>query len=163
MRKIVLALIFVLSVCSCDILENDNERYEYNYFENSELNIEQFPDSYMKQASISEGNKIVFNYQYHFDEDARAYDGGYSDYIYFEINSDIDNFELTGEELVNTNVIFTKSCFCYFSDSPEKNVEPKGTILGEKISANRWRINLNVTFYGDENKNFEGIFVLKEN
>lgn len=127
------------------------------------MSIEQFPESYINFAKISEGEKTVFNCEYHYDDEARAYDGGYSDYVNFQIDSSLNNFDINDEALLLAKVTYTKSCFCYLPDTPEKNVFPTGTISGKKLSDNRWEISFNVTFYGDENINFRGIFKLKEN
>ena len=62
---------------------------------------------------------------------------------------------------MNAKTILTKSCFCFFPDDEDRNVNPVGTISGEKISNDKWRINFDVTFYGEDNRAFETIFSLK--
>lgn len=73
----------------------------------------------------------------------------------------MDSFLLEGEELETAKTILTKSCFCFFPNDEKKNVTPVGSIAGEKIANNKWRITFEVTFYGDENRMFEAIFILK--
>lgn len=163
MKKLIFPFLLSVLISSCNISENDKERFEYNYFESSKLEVEQLQESYMKRGVVSQGDKTVFVYEYHFDEEAMAYDGGFSDYIYFEIDPTDDSFRMTGDELVTAKVTYSKSCFCYFPDAAEKNVNPTGVITGEKISDTRWCINLDITFYGDEKKTFNAIFKLKGN
>ena len=35
-----------------------------------------------------------------------------------------------------------------------------GSISGQKISNHRWKININVTFYGEDSRTIEEIFIL---
>lgn len=88
-------------------------------------------------------------------------DDEYAEFIHFEVDSNLDNFLIKDDELETAKTILTKSCFCFFSDDDEKNVIPAGSISGEKIATNKWKITFDVTFYSDENRKFEAIFTLK--
>lgn len=163
MKKYNYLLLSLLVILSCTDSRITDERYIYDYLENSKLIINKQDGNYMAYAEITEGDKLVFVYEYHSETDERIADDGYSDYINFEIDSGLSSFKIEGDDLVMANVTFRKSCFCYFEDTPEKNVAPTGVISGEKITDQRWRINLDVTFYGDEQKSIDGVFVLREN
>lgn len=155
----VLLVCIIMFSCSNDGVSG--EKYEYHFFSDSELTINAFENSYMKYGVVSEGDKIVFKYYYKAKDEEQIADDEYSEFIYFEIDSSLNNFEITDEALTTAKVVLTKSCFCFFQDAPEKNVAPTGIISGEKLSDNQWKITLNVTFYGDENRQFDKVFKLQ--
>lgn len=156
-----LLLVLTIFVFSCSDNGVNNELYTYEYFENSDLSISEVDGSYISYGVISDGDKEVFKYTYIAEDEEQIADDEYAEFIHFEIDSNLDSFVLEGDGLALAKVILTKSCFCYFPDDEEKNVDPSGSISGEKLSNNRWRVNFDVTFYGDENRNFEAIFILK--
>ena len=156
-----LLLLLVIFVFSCSNDDTNNEIYKYEFFENSDLSISEIEGSYIKYGLISDGDKVVFKYTYVAEDEELLADDGYAEYIHFEIDSNLDSFVIDGEDLSVTKTILTKSCFCYFPDNENKNVKPIGAISGEKVSNNIWRINFDVTFYGDENRSFEANFILK--
>jgi len=127
----------------------------------SELTVSNFDGSYMKYGVVSSGNKTVFKYTYVAPDEEQIADDEYSEYIYFEIDSDLDSFFIENDALKDTKLILTKSCFCYWPYDSEKDVAPMGIIYGEKISPTKWDITLSVTFYGDETRSFNTVFILK--
>lgn len=155
----VLVVCFVMFACGDDGVSG--EKYEYHFFSESELTVNTVQESYMKYGVVSQGNNLVFKYHYKAKDDEQIADDEYSEFIYFEVDANLNSFELTNEALTDAKVILTKSCFCFFGDTPEKNVEPTGIITGEKISDSKWKITLNVTFYGDETRQFDKVFVLQ--
>lgn len=159
MKKYLLMLLFSF-VFACST--NDEEDvYTYEFYENSQLSITQIDGSYMKFGTISTGENLVFKYSFIRDDDEQIADDEYAEFIHFEVDSNLDNFLIKDDELETAKTILTKSCFCFFSDDDEKNVIPAGSISGEKIATNKWKITFDVTFYGDENRKFEAIFTLK--
>ena len=160
MKKYLLLVLcsFILS-CSKD----DNEDiYTYEFFENSQLLISQIDGSSMKYGTISTGDNLVFKYSFIADDDEEIADDEYAEFIHFEVDPNLDNFLLEGAGLETAKTILTKSCFCYFPDNEKSNVAPVGSISGDKITYNKWRITFDVTFYGDQNRMFEAIFTLKQ-
>lgn len=159
MKKYLLMLLFSF-VFACST--NDEEDvYTYEFYENSQLSITQIDGSYMKFGTISTGENLVFKYSFIRDDDEQIADDEYAEFIHFEVDSNLDNFLIKDDELETAKTILTKYCFCFFSDDDEKNVIPAGSISGEKIATNKWKITFDVTFYGDENRKFEAIFTLK--
>lgn len=158
-KYLLLALTVFMFSCSDD--DVNDERYTYEYFENSDLSISEVDDSYMKYGVILDGDKEVFKYTYIAEEEEQIADDEYAEFIHFEIDSNLDSFVLEGDDLALAKVILTKSCFCYFPDDENKNVAPSGLIFGEKLSNNRWRVNFDVVFYGEDSREFEAIFNLK--
>ncbi|WP_159023593.1 hypothetical protein [Formosa sp. L2A11] len=96
-------------------------------------------------------------------QDLNTYDGGFTEWIRFEIDPELDRFSYTDTELVAIDAVYTKSCFCFFPYNEAKDVNPRGTISGEKTSDTTWEINLDVTFYGDEHKTIDTKFKLTKN
>ncbi|MFI1770758.1 hypothetical protein [Thalassobellus citreus] len=159
MKKYLLLLfVTVFFSCSDDL---NKEVYRYEFYENSDLSVVEVEWTYLKSGVISDGNKVVFEYTYVAADDEQIADDEYSESIFFEIDSSLDSFYFEGDDMLNAKTTLSKYCFCHFQDE-EKNVVSVGFISGEKISDNRWNINFDVTFYGDENRKFEKVFVLKQ-
>lgn len=146
---------------SCSDDDVNHEIYKYEFFENSDLSINEIEGSYMKYGVISEGDKVVFKYTYIAENEELIADDEYAEFIYFKIDSNLNNFEIEGVDLISAKTILTKSCFCFFSNDENRDVNPVGSISGEKISDKKWRIDFDMTFYGEDNRIFEEIFVLR--
>ncbi|WP_299555476.1 hypothetical protein [Seonamhaeicola sp.] len=152
--KILVLTSFVLTSCS----KENEEYYSYNFSENKKLNIETYDESYMKYGNIEQGSNLVFEYEYSAEDDVNVSDDEYSEFIRFEINPTLTEFNYENGELLDIKAVFSKSCFCYFEYDPNKDVPPTGTISGKRISQTEWNISIDVTFYGDEHKNIMNKF-----
>lgn len=161
MKKNYLLLIFTLILISCNKDDSNQDLYTYTYFDKSELTINSREDSYMKYGIIGSGENLVFEYRFDAYDEKQIADDEYSETISFEIDSKLDKFSYSDDELLNMKAVFTKYCYCYFPLTESKKIEPTGTISGEKISNNEWKIKINITFYGDEEKVINGNFKLK--
>jgi hypothetical protein len=155
--KILLITSLVLTSCS----KENEEYFLYNFSENKQLNIETYDESYMKYGNIEEGSNLVFEYEYSAEDEVNVSDDEYSEFIRFEINPSLTEFNYEDSELSDIKAVFSKSCFCGFNYDSDKDVEPTGTISGKKISQTEWNISIDVTFYGDEHKNVMNKFRLK--
>jgi hypothetical protein len=155
--KILLITSLVLTSCS----KENEEYFLYNFSENKQLNIETYDESYMKYGNIEEGSNLVFEYEYSAEDEVNVSDDEYSEFIRFEINPSLTEFNYEDSELSDIKAVFSKSCFCDFDYDSDKDVEPTGTISGKKISQTEWKISIDVTFYGDEHKNVMNKFRLK--
>tara|TARA_R110000868_G_scaffold77155_1_gene221250 strand:+ start:61 stop:543 length:483 start_codon:yes stop_codon:yes gene_type:complete len=156
-----LLLVLALFMFSCSDDGVNDKIYKYEFFENSDLSINEVDGSYIKYGVILNGDKVVFKYTYVAEDKEQIADDEYAEFIHFEIDSNVNSFDIDGVDLMNAKTILTKSCFCFFPDDEDRNVNPVGTISGEKISNDKWRINFDVTFYGEDNRAFETIFSLK--
>lgn len=161
MKKITLLLILIITFSSCNEKVSNLDTYTYSFTEKSKLTISNVEGTYMNFGSIEEGENLVFEYRFEAYDEVQIADDEYAETIRFEIESQLENFNFTNAELLSTNLVFTKHCFCYFPFDELKNIEPIGVISGEKISNNEWNITINVTFYGDEQRNIQGSFILK--
>lgn len=158
MKRIVILLVCLCILTSCS---KDNEDFSaYTFSTNSQLNIESQEGSYMKYATVVGGNNMVFKYVFERADEEDIADDEYSEFIYFEIDSSLEEFNYVDEELSAINAVFTQSCFCAFFDET-KDVPPTGFIRGKKISEKTWDINIDVIFYGDEPKTGSNTFRLK--
>ena len=160
-KKTVILLVlvnFILLSCT----KKSQETYSYTFRENAKLNIETYEDSYMKYGRVEEGANLVFEYKYKAEDAENIADDEYSELIRFEIESSLDKFNYSDDELSNINAVFTKECFCWFDSDEKKNVSPTGTISGKKLSETEWDITFDITFYGDELKIISNIFRLKK-
>jgi hypothetical protein len=115
----------------------------------------------MKYGLIESGENLVFEYRFDAYDNKQIADDEYSETVRFEIDSKLDKFSYSDDELLDIKAVFTQYCYCGFSLSESKNDNPKGTISGEKISNNEWKIKINITFYGDVEKVINGNFKLK--
>ena len=114
----------------------------------------------MKYGVVEKGEKTVFTYRFDAKDNEEIADDEYGETIQFEIETGLTEFSYSNTELPEIALVFTKYCFCYFPLEPSKNVPPMGSISGQKISNHRWKININVTFYGEDSRTIEEIFIL---
>ena len=156
-NTVILLAYLILFSCS----KKTEETYSYTFVENAKLTIESTEGNYLKFGRVDEGNDIVFLYEYNAEDKLNTQDDEYSEFIRFQINPIITEFNYSDEELNSINLVFSKSCFCPINDDAIKDVSPKGIISGKKISETEWDITIDVTFYGDEQKNISSIFTLK--
>lgn len=160
MNKYFLLILSCLILTSCSKDDNVNDpNYLYEYSNDSELTITYYQNSYMKRGEVSQGDKVVFKYTYTAEDDKEIADDEYTEFIYFEIDSALDEFLLEGDALESANLILAKSCFCYFPYDSDKDVAPVGSISGEKLSDNTWKVNVDVMFYGEDTREFEATFI----
>lgn len=161
--KYVTFLLSVLMISSsCDKTDDSQgDVTKLSFFADSKIMVNSNPGTYMKYAVIESGENLVFEYRFDAEDDEQIADDEYSETIRFEVASNLDEFSFIDTGLNTIKSTFTKYCFCYFENSEEKNVPPKGSISGKKISDSKWDITIDVTFYGDEQKQLQGIFHLK--
>lgn len=159
--KIILVLISLIFI-SCSESDDKSDLYAYRYFKNKKLNIVSNEGTHIKYGEIKEGNNLVFEYEYSTEGGINVIDDEYSEFIRFEISNNINEFNFTNEELTIAKIVLSKYCYCVFENNSDKDFLPKGIISGEKISETEWDISIDVTFYGNENRNIAGKFKLKE-
>ena len=159
--KIFIKILLITSLALTSCSKENEEYFLYNFSENKQLNIETYDESYMKYGNIEEGSNLVFEYEYSAEDEVNVSDDEYSEFIRFEINPSLTEFNYEGSELSDIHAVFSKSCFCFFDYDSDKDVEPTGTISGKKISQTEWNISIDVTFYGNEHKNVMNKFRLK--
>ncbi|QDO94582.1 hypothetical protein FNB79_11600 [Formosa sediminum] len=160
MKNYYFIAIFSLFLVACN---NDDDgygpTYDYIFTENSELTVVSYDtETYIKYGEVQPGEKLVFKYRYDAGEDLATYDAGFTEWIRFEIDPELERFSYTDDELLTIDAVYTKSCFCYFEYDEAKDVDPVGTISGEKLSDNSWKIKIDVTFYNEDHKVIDAKF-----
>ncbi|CAM1350351.1 hypothetical protein [Tenacibaculum crassostreae] len=164
MKKIIILFVLSIIINACSSNEDNIEKdtYTYSFYKNSKLTINEVEDSYMKEGKIDSGDKLVFKYLFSaYDNKEVADDEFNSEVIMFEIDPNISSFTYSDSQLLDIKSVFTKYCFCVFSnEQTDKDVAPTGTISGTKISDKYWDIKINVTFYGNEVKTVNKKFTL---
>lgn len=168
--KSIIFLFTALCLLSCsqkddqekEIKEVYNNGTAFNTFlNNSKLVVTDREGVYTKESAIETGNNIVFEHKFVADDEEGIADDEYYEIIRFEIDANLTEFSYANKALTNINPVLSKYCYCYFPTSPEKSVAPTGSVTGKKQSNNKWEINLNLVFYGDEARNITETFTLK--
>ncbi|PNW29040.1 hypothetical protein [Formosa algae] len=113
MKKFYLIAIFSLFLFACN---NDDDgygpTYDYTFTENSELTVVSYDtESYIKYGEVNPGEKLVFEYRYDAGVDLNMSDSGFTEWIKFEIDPELEQFSYTDTELVAIDAVYTKSCF----------------------------------------------------
>ena len=75
------------------------------------LEIESNEGSFMKFGRVINGNKLVFLYEYNAEDKINTQDDEYSEFIRFQIEQSVEEFNYSDNELMDTNTVFSKSCF----------------------------------------------------
>jgi hypothetical protein len=132
----------------------------YVFHKNSLLQNPVLEGTYMKHSNIQPGGDFVFEYRYVYDDNEIIADDEYSETIRFQIDPNLESFDYTDAEMNSTNITFSKICYCYFPYESARNVAPKGTMEGTKISETEWRIKMNVVFYGEDRRVLDQNFFL---
>ena len=131
----------------------------YEMFENSQLAVTlgTFPGEGF--VDIESGDHRVFQYSYEANDNPRISDDEYWEDIYFEIPSDVEEFEYRDAEMLDQNLVFQPSCFCLI----ETVLITKGSIKGKRLSDNRWEIEMDIAFEwgeSEEDRKFKADFEL---
>lgn len=171
MKKVVFVLfVFFLGACSnssevgntdVEIIEGPEEgsgKFEFTYYENSSLEIVSNNAS-EQWANIKDGDNLVFEYHFVFDDELMIADDEYSESIRFEVDAGLTDFSYNPSDLETLKVTLTRACFCLFSkDADYKFISPTGNITGKKLSETQWEVALDVLFYGDEKRTITAIY-----
>lgn len=163
MKKIYVFIVLGLWFTGChdDDSVSEADTYSYTYTENSDLIISSREDTYMEYGQVENGNNLVFEYMFDTYTDENIADDGYTEIIKFEIDSELEEFSYSGDELSTLEIVFTKICFCHFPKESEDDFAPRGTISGEKISDTEWLIHLDITFYENDSKVIHDVFTMQ--
>jgi hypothetical protein len=164
MRSIIYLMLFTLIISceknskeikSCEILNNciDNDtsfhpikiqnynEYKFTFQKNSQIHI--YSDGgKINNAAIEDGNSLVFEYSYIYNDKPGIADDEYSENIKFEVEPDSSCFLISDDILNSSTAVFGKSCFC--ADYGYHWITG-GCIKGSKISENEWQIDMNIT------------------
>ncbi len=157
-----LLIALILSTISCDTNdENDGvrpESFAYEFYEDSEIVM--VNDQGFEYINIDNGINKVFKYVYVAEEQEQISDDEYAEFLYFEIDSDLDSFSYSDDELLDLQMYMQRSCFC--ASLPLVPIS-SGMATGTKQSNGNWNISLSISFTWDEqsetvSRTIEGLF-----
>jgi hypothetical protein len=92
-------------------------------------------------AQINPGDKLVFSVRIETDGHEGIADDEFTDLVYFEIDPSMDSFSVESGELNLINARYRQACYC--GDTGFKI--PEGCIQGQRIDADHWQIQANLT------------------
>ncbi|HLR31053.1 MAG TPA: hypothetical protein VK074_01095 [Fodinibius sp.] len=147
-----LASLMLLLFTSCNITDSDQPRDSYSYALHKQAAIA--VDTTQRPAgedstttvtsfSIAPGNNKVFAYKHNVNPPEGLADAGLTETLVFQIPSQIDSFEWSGQNLQEHSVWYKRSCFCPLSGAAFEVT--KGSIRGDKLSAVHWIVRANIT------------------
>ena len=91
------------------------------------------------EIGIGNGDKTVFYFSYSEDPLPMAIDDEFQEVIAFEIDSNMEEFLISGRDLNKSSALYGNLCFCavagYFPIT-------SGCIKGERINENEWQVEI---------------------
>ncbi len=145
MKRLLLALLFLASITSCSDDDNLNPgRESFNLWVDSD--IEFISNEFGTNYSIETGTHIVFQYVNVRPEDPDISDDEISDVVFFQIDSSLEEFTYTDQELEPILTHYFQGCFCQLEVTPIVT----GTVSGEKVNDSLWNASIDVEFVRGE-------------
>lgn len=146
MKKLTIILLFLTSILltSCDNKEDENvcdpETTISNWVTNKKIVVE-FDTTYQRNNyTIVDGNKLLFDYNHSGAQCDYISDDEWGERLVFQIDTNT-NFEFKDDEILSTNCFYQQyGAWVNHNQYQIKN----GIIKGEKISANKWQITVNI-------------------
>ncbi len=140
MKKLFVALFIVAGFASCDKWKLQ-ESLTTNWIPEKDILVEYIAEHDVNIYTVVDGENRLFEYTYGtYVED--AVDSDKTMKLVFAVNNEIDEFEFTDEELIEMNCFYEQ--FGTWIPTGQWQIK-NGTIKGEKISENQWRINVSVS------------------
>jgi hypothetical protein len=134
-----LPLILLISSCDGERLRAcSGGDCEHILFPNANLIITE--DTIIQRIEIGPGNKLVFEHRFEKNDKANIADDEFWDWIFFEIDPDLESFSFSDAELTDINALYEFSCFCV---GPFRFRIESGTISGEK-KGDKWDVTVDV-------------------
>jgi hypothetical protein len=137
-----------LGVVACqqktDLMPTPCEEGTCTYTFESGANLITLIDSNMSSVEVVAGSDLVFTYQFVGDERREVADDEYSETIWFQL-PDLavgEEVVLEGDALETAEVTFRPVCFCLSEVVPVR----QGRLQAERVSADRWEVELSVQF-----------------
>ena len=126
---------------------NDCERgfdCTFDLEENATLKVEEMDN--FTSVEIVDGTDLVFTYEKDKETDPNVADAGITETVRFVIPADSDEFSYADAELMNQNVVYTRTCFC--GDAGTMRVT-NGCVEGKKIKDGKWQIAIALEAMGE--------------
>lgn len=159
MRKILLILALTSGVFSCDSDDNNciPEQTTTRVLSDKTIQLNEESDSEKLSFEVIGGEKLVFLYEHSGKDCPDIIDDEWGEKLLFEINRDVENFELTDEELAEAKCIY-QLYGAWAGDNVYKISD--GTITGTFVSEGIWNVEVDITYTRSDD---DEEFVLKFN
>lgn len=145
MTKIsLIGIAILIGMLSCNNNDDENcspETVFANWTLGKEINVTYNLEFQRNDYEIVDGNSRLFEYNHIGAQCDDIYDDEWGERLTFKISTETINFELANEDILETN--------CFYQEygawvRHNKYQIKEGTIIGEKISKNRWRISASI-------------------
>jgi len=142
MKRNSLLLFLSIILMSCDKSDDASgikESVAYIVHENSALKISE--NDFGTFVEVVDGDKLVFEYTFSKASDPEIADSGLDKYLYFELDANTEDFQLTTNDFDVSNTYLRLSCFCPVTDFRRAT---SGEITAQKIGNLKWNISFDV-------------------
>ncbi len=143
MKNVILVLLSVFGTISCNSDESTNcnpDIITTSWSKNRIISVE-YNDAWQQDwYRIAEGENDVFEYTFTHAECLDVNDDERSEELIFEISEEANNFEYSGEEMAHAKC-FYREFGAWINRQYTIN---DGTIKGEKLSENKWKISVSI-------------------
>jgi hypothetical protein len=165
-RLIFLSLLILTSFSSCTSDKSENDCYPEavisNWTNEKEILVDFDTEFERNNYSVVNGNKLVFEYNHTGAQCDHIIDDEWGERLIFQVENNNADFEFVDDEILLTNCFYQQyGAWVNHNQYQIKN----GTVKGEKISENEWKIIVNIettpSFENEQptNINFTEIFV----
>jgi len=130
-------ILLLASSCQKDCTK---DRHNYGFENNKSIQINEINNGEhppVLSTQITEGENIVFTYQFDAAQCESIFDDEYSEFIYFEVDATIDQFSLKDSALTNIKLIYKRSG-AWVNEQAQVVI---GTINGVKNNTESWDID----------------------
>jgi hypothetical protein len=141
MKQLIVFLICVLAIISCQKNKCTLAKYSYNFSENRKVDTVRF-GGYILSVQIIPGNNIVFSYSLLGESCPNRTDGPSSERLVFEIPAGVTNFEYSDATIQSAQCYYENSSGAGSTNDATRMI--RGIIKRDKISANSWLIEVNL-------------------
>jgi hypothetical protein len=144
-RLIFLSFIILTYFSSCTSDKNENDCYPETVISNwtteNEIMIDFDTEFERNNYSVVDGNKLLFKYNHTGAQCDHIIDDEWGERLIFQVENNNADFEFVDEEILLTNCFYQHNgAWVNHNQYQVKN----GTIKGEKISENEWKIIVNI-------------------
>lgn len=165
-RLIFLSLLILTSFSSCTSDKSENDCYPEavisNWTTEKEIMVDFDTEFERNNYSVVNGNKLVFEYNHTGAQCDHIIDDEWGEKLIFQVENNNADFEYVDDEILLTICFYQQyGAWVNHNQYQIKN----GTVKGEKISENEWKIIVNIettpSFENEQptNINFTEIFV----
>lgn len=148
---ILFCFLFILFSCEKNTVNNCTEdKYEYALIKSAKIDTATgiTPSQNFFYYQVNSGNNLVFQYRHDGPDCNYIADEEFTEYLVFQVPASSSGFHFQNTQLENAMCYYRRICFCDTRTQPVIS----GSIKGNKISENRWHIEINIDLPGTPDK-----------